>query len=98
MATSSAFEDDDEASSSDVAVFICRVPTLRAITEEVPMLMPKAILVNTMTRGKVKVMAATCAVLSCPIKPISSTCTKMLDETPAIMGAVRRARETDTRP
>ena len=62
------------------------------------MLMPKAMLVSTMTKGKVKVMAATWAVLSCPMKPISSTCTRMLDETPAIMGAVRRARETETRP
>ena len=62
------------------------------------MLMPKAMLVKTITKGKVKVIAATWAVLSCPMKPSSSTCTRMLEETPTIMGAVSRASEADTGP
>jgi hypothetical protein len=62
------------------------------------MLMPNAILVSTMTKGKVKVMAATWAVLSWPINPISRTCTKILDETPAIIGAVKRAKDPETGP
>ena len=65
-------------------------PALRAITEEAPMPTPKAMLVKIMVMGKVKVTAATCSVESCPMKPISKVCTRMLEETPSIMGAVSR--------
>ena len=87
-----------EASVAASLLLFWRVPTLRAITEDVPMLMPRAMLVSTMVNGKVKVMAATWAVLSCPMKPISSICTRMLDDTPIIIGAVSLASDEGTWP
>ena len=65
-------------------------PALRAITDEVPMLTPSAMLVKIMVIGKVNVTAATCSVESWPMKPISSVCTRMLEATPSIIGAVSR--------
>ena len=62
------------------------------------MLMPSAMLESTMTRGKVKLTAATCSVPSCPIKPSSRVCTRMLEETPIIIGAVSWARDRVTEP
>ena len=85
--------------SSSTLLLLCDCwPTLRAMTDEVPMLIPKAILVRTIVRGNVKVIAATWAVLSWPMKPISRTCTRMLEETPIIIGAVNLASDIETGP
>ena len=52
MATSSVCEGEDGALSVDALLFIWRVPTLRAMTEDVPMLMPNAMLVSTITKER----------------------------------------------
>lgn len=74
------------------------LPTLRAMTDEVPMLMPRAMLVSTIAKGKVNVIAATCRVLNWPMNPISSVCTRMVDATPMTMGAVSLASAAGTEP
>jgi hypothetical protein len=53
-------------------------------------------LVRIMTRGKVNVIAATWTVPSCPMNAISSIETRMLLETPTIMGAVSRNSDRGT--
>ena len=73
-------------------------PTRRAITDDVPMPMPSATLVSIMLIGNVNVTAAICAVPSWPMKPISSICTMIDDDTASIIGAVSRSRLRATGP
>ena len=74
------------------------LPTLRAMMEEAPMPMPSATLERTMVSGKVNVMAATCLMLSWPMKPISRVCTRIAEEIPIVMGAVSFSSDTGTEP